>query len=74
MSKKKNSNHNSHILMMLICCLAMFAAVWIFFKDSNIDNIWLLFLICPLMHIFMMRGHHNHNENKGEDEEKQNSH
>jgi Ca2+/Na+ antiporter len=69
MSQKQNNGHNRHLLMILMCCLAMFAALWVLFKDSSGENIWLLFLLCPLMHFFMMKKMHNHNENQNEDED-----
>ena len=30
---------------------------------------WLLFLSCPLMHVFMHHGHHSHHKNHDEDKE-----
>ena len=48
----------------IIICVGLLAAVILlprFFPSlSGKDFIWLIFLVCPLMHIFMMRGGHNH--------------
>ena len=50
----------NHLLLMAICCLApivLFVDVLSFFKASSDYWIWLIILLCPLMHILMMRGH-----------------
>ena len=49
---------------LLVICLAVFAIVIVaitVFKVS-VGNLFLyaIFLACPLMHIFMMRGHGDH--------------
>ena len=49
----------NHLLLMILCCLILIALIisfLVFFKESNY-LIWLVFLLCLLMHIFMMRGH-----------------
>jgi len=52
-----------HGLLMLACCLIPVLAVVAFLPQlkssaSGFNWTWLLFLACPLMHIFMMRGMH----------------
>ena len=59
---------------LMLICLAVFAVAIIavtVFKVS-IGNLFFfaVFLACPLMHIFMMRGHGGHNH-KGKDDTKQ---
>ncbi|MBI2086127.1 DUF2933 domain-containing protein [Candidatus Daviesbacteria bacterium] len=60
---------------LLIICLAalgvVFVAVTIF--KVSIGNLlyFAVFLACPLMHIFMMKGHGGH-DHKGKDDTKQN--
>lgn len=49
----------NHLLMMAICCLVplvLFVGILSFFKAGNYYWIWLIILLCPLTHIFMMRG------------------
>ena len=70
MSNKKS--HGGHGLMMLLCCVAMFGAFWFFgsFQGSEGGSWnWLFLLLCPLMHVFMMKGHHGHKH----DDEKENN-
>lgn len=46
-----------HMLMMLACCLTPIGAV-LLLKLSGYEGAasYLVFLLCPLMHLFMMRG------------------
>ncbi len=46
-----------HALMMLMCCLAPLGIV-LLLKQNGYDGAanYLLLLLCPLMHFFMMRG------------------
>lgn len=46
-----------HMLMMLACCLAPIGAVFLL-NLSGYEGAanYLLFLLCPLMHLFMMKG------------------
>ena len=49
----------NRLLLMILCCLILIVLIINFnalFKKSNYW-IWLVFLLCPLMHIFMMKGH-----------------
>ncbi|GEA18716.1 DUF2933 domain-containing protein [Moorella sp. E306M] len=62
-------NHRRHGLLMLLGCGLMIVAVFFLLtrgataSDGTAGGgwLWLLFLLCPLMHLFMMRGH-NHGE------------
>lgn len=51
-----------HILLMIVCCMAPIGAVWLL-KISGYEGVasYLVFLLCPLMHLFMMKrlGHKN---------------
>ncbi|PRX19240.1 Protein of unknown function (DUF2933) [Orenia metallireducens] len=61
MDKKKS--HGGHGLMMLLCCLVMFGAFWFVGTSQGGEGSswsWLLFLLCPVMHIFMMKGMMGH--------------
>ena len=53
----------NHLLSMAICCLAPIVLIIGFlslYKGGGNYWIWLIILLCPLLHIFMMRGHkHN---------------
>ncbi len=49
----------NHLLLMTLYCgvpIALIIGFLILFKSGS-DWTWLLILLCPLMHIFMMRGH-----------------
>lgn len=57
----------------LIICIAVVAAVLVLPRlFSNLGGnslVWLFVLACPLMHIFMMKGHgQGHNENSDKHE------
>ena len=46
-----------HMLMMLVCCLAPIGAVLLLnLSGYEGSGSFLVFLLCPLMHLFMMRG------------------
>ncbi|MCK8816829.1 DUF2933 domain-containing protein [Natroniella sulfidigena] len=77
MSKKGHQHGGNHMWMMLLCCLAMFAGIWWFAGGTGLEvgrdtlaggNFrWLIFLLCPLMHLFMMKGMCH--KDKGDEEE-----
>ncbi len=54
-----HSNHGGikHMLMMLVCCLAPWGLV-LLLKQNGYNGVsnYLILLLCPLMHLFMMRG------------------
>ena len=48
-----------HLLLMALCCLAPLALIIgfsAFFRGSS-SWVWLIILLCPVLHILMMRGH-----------------
>lgn len=49
----------NHTLLMVICCLIPVAALGIFlaFGFTGRTLTFLLILLCPLSHIFLMKGH-----------------
>jgi len=55
--------HNK-ALMMLVCVAPVIIVVGIFsLSGGNNSWAWLFILLCPLAHLFMMKGHeHSHNE------------
>ncbi|WP_408956404.1 DUF2933 domain-containing protein [Natroniella sp. ANB-PHB2] len=82
MSNKKGHQYGgNHLWMMLLCCIAMFAGIW-WFAGSGVEvgrdgfaggNFrWLIFLLCPLMHLFMMKGMCH--KDKGEEQEDKDCH
>lgn len=56
---------------MILCCVVPIVLAIGFlglFKSSG-SLAWLFILLCPLMHIFMMKGHkHNENHEKDNDD------
>jgi len=64
-----NKIKKNHGLMMIICCigplLLVLAAVY-FFGLSKSYLYWLVFLLCPITHFFMMKNmHKEHADKKG---------
>ena len=55
----------NHLLLMAVCCLVpiiLIAGFLSLYKRNGNDWIWLMILLCPLMHVLMMRGHWEHNQ------------
>lgn len=49
-----------HMLLMLVCCLAPLGLVLLLQQDGNVGGAsYLILLLCPLMHFFMMQGMRN---------------
>ena len=49
-----------HLLLMALCCLAPIALVigfLAFFKGGSSYWVWLIILLCPVLHFWMMRQH-----------------
>jgi len=66
-----------NLIKKLICWKVIFPlliiliVVYYFFNESYsfLDNFWIfIFLLCPLMHMFMHKGHHK-KDDKGENDE-----
>lgn len=55
--QKNNHSNIKHLLMMVACCLAPVGAV-LLLQISGYEGVanYLVFLLCPLMHLFMMKG------------------
>jgi hypothetical protein len=65
--KKSNDGHG---WMMLFCFVAMLGSIWFFWGYQGEEGsswAWLFLLLCPLMHIFMMKGHMGHNDDDKDD-------
>lgn len=57
-----------HGLMMIICCLAPLMILFVALKFFNVNKnyiAWIILLLCPLMHFFMMKDMHK--EHKTDD-------
>jgi len=50
-----------HWLMMLICVIPVIIIIFY----SGVKWSWLLILLCPLMHIFMMKDHMHNKKGNG---------
>lgn len=60
---------NRHLLIMLLCCAVplalIFALPYLGLTLSSSGWFVLAVLICPLMHLFMMRSHNHHDKAEG---------
>ena len=58
-----------HLLIMALCCLIPLAAIFLVsvlaVPIGTLGTV-AIFLLCPLLHIFMMRGMHGHGSQAGE--------
>ncbi len=70
MSNKKGS-YQGHFLMIFIGCLIMFGGLFLLGRGGSNNWAFLLILLCPLMHIFMMRGHMSHGKQEEDGENHQ---
>ncbi|MHB1133221.1 MAG: DUF2933 domain-containing protein [Chloroflexota bacterium] len=62
-SEVRGGGLSKHALLMIACCavpLLLFAAVSVFRVDLGSIGYIALLLLCPAMHLLMMRGMHNH--------------
>ncbi len=67
MDHEQHGMNSKHMWIMVACCLIPLAglgAAWAFGIPLGNLGIFAMVLLCPLMHIFMMRGmgHNNHKE------------
>ena len=63
----------NHFLLMIVCCLIPVVLIFgllSIFKASGNYLFWAIILLCPLLHIFMMRGHKHNNPREREKSEK----
>ncbi len=55
----------------IICAIALVLVAILVFKDKILTfGPWLIILVCPLMHFFMMKGMHSQNHAKNADHHK----
>jgi len=72
MDEKKNG-HKGHFWMMLICCAVMFGGIFLIGRGGTGSWGILFLLLCPLMHVFMMKGM-GHGGHKKDDDESHHHH
>ncbi len=62
----------NHKYLMILCCvvpiLLLFAGIGIFGINSKY-LFWFILLLCPLMHLWMMKDMHKGSQEENEDEE-----
>lgn len=73
---KHQHGNGKHMVLMLLCCLipiALFAGIRYFNIGTNGLGRYsgILFLLCPLMHIFMMKGMMGHGKDNCHGDKKQ---
>lgn len=63
------SQHNhcgggkKHMLLMILCCLTPIGLIWVLNQTGYSGNLsYLMLFLCPLMHLFMMRGMNHGNK------------
>lgn len=59
---------SNHSLLMVVCCvvpMAFLAAVFLFNVPLGTVGLFAIMLLCPLMHVFMMRGMGHGNQQAG---------
>lgn len=64
----------NHLLMMALCCLVPIVLIvgWLaLFRGSSDYWFWLIILLCPVLHIWMMKGH-RHNKSCEHETDKKN--
>lgn len=54
-----NKLRHNHSLLMILCCAVPLVAILVlsYFNVLGSWGFYAIFLLCPLMHIFMHRGH-----------------
>lgn len=70
-----NKIKHNHMLMMALCCgiplILLYIAVY-FFGIRRSYLYWFIILLCPLMHLWMMKDmHKKHSENGNKKKQKQ---
>ena len=58
----------NHFMMMIICCAIPLAAISVLASSGTLGSwgYYALFLLCPLLHVFMMRVHSSSHEKSNE--------
>lgn len=67
MENKPSVGFSRHALLMILCCaipLALVAAVAVLRIDLGSFGYWAILLLCPLLHVFLMRGMHSGGDNQ----------
>ncbi len=70
-NKPSSGGGMSHSKWMMILCLLpllIIGGAYLWSSGQNVQWTWLLILLCPLAHIFMMRGHGGHGGHSGGDD------
>ena len=67
MSEQKNKMSKKHLILMILGCVVPMGVFFVLFSlgiPLNKLFFFVLLLLCPLSHIFMMRGmkHHGHDD------------
>ena len=65
--KKIQKIRHNHVLLMIICCIVPLALVFMLvylFGFSRSYLFWVVLLLCPVMHYFMMKDMHNNKKKK----------
>lgn len=60
-----NSIKHNHSLLMILCCVVPLVAI-LALSYFNVLSSWgyyAIFLLCPMMHVFMHKGHTAHAKN-----------
>lgn len=74
-AKKTDQAHScgggiKHTLLMLICCLAPLGILLFLQQNGDVGAAgYLVLLLCPLMHLFMMRGMGHKQQSASDDKE-----
>jgi hypothetical protein len=65
---EKGNSHGNHMWMMILGCAAMFGGFALLRSSgsglSSSNWAWLLILMCPIMHLFMMKGHNHDSDDE----------
>ena len=57
---------------MIVCCATpplLIGGAMLLFKNSNVNWVWILMMLCPIAHIFMMKGHKKNSSHLKDDEQ-----
>jgi len=51
--------HKRHGWLMILCMIPMIAVIIFLGRLESFNWAWLILILCPLMHLFMMKSMHN---------------